>query len=173
MIPTLDSLCERFGVDIREMAGAHVAGEIPFGDALVNRVLEEKLRDHPQVTAVSVQAQDADTLAILVTPRTRLMPPVRILARIERQPEFPHHPIMLLRWTMPGIGPLAMLAAPALAFFKALPPGLTADGDRMTVNVRTLLESKGLGELAGFIRRLAVHTQAGGFVVRFELGVSL
>jgi len=169
VIRVLDTLRERFGVDIREVAGAHVAGEIPFSDALVNRLLADKLRDHPQIASVSLQAQEGDTVAVLVTPRARLLPPMRIVARIERQPEFPQHPALLLRWTMPGLGPLALLAAPALAFFTALPPGISADGDRIAVDLRALLESRGLGELVGFIRRVAIHTRPGGFVVQFEL----
>lgn len=168
----LDTLRERFGVDIRELAGAHAAGEIPLSDDLLNRLIAGRLANHPQVASVRLQAQEGDTIDVLVTPRARLMPPMRITARIERQPEFPQHPLLVLRWTMPAIGPLAMFAAPALAFFKALPPGLRADGDRITVDVGEVLESRGLGEVGRFIRRAEVHTRPGGFVLQFELAVS-
>ena len=172
MRPALEVLRERFGADIRELAGAHAAGEIPLSDDLLNRQIARRLTNHPQIASVRLQAQERDTIDVLVTPRARLMPPMRVTARIEHQPEFPQHPALVLRWTMPAIGPLAMLAAPALAFFRALPPGLRADGDRLTVDLRELLESRGLGEVEGFIRRAEVHTRPGGFVVQFELAVS-
>lgn len=157
-------------MDLADVSGASIAGEIPFSDAVVNRLIAERIANHPQIASVLVQAREADTVAITVTPRSRLMPAVNISARIERQPEFPHSPTMLLRWTMPAIGPLATLVAgPALAFFKALPRGLKADGDLIAVDLRELVQSRGLGEVMGFIRQAAIHTRPGGFVFRFEL----
>ena len=170
-MPTLDAIRERFGIDVRDVAGATLSGEIPFRDVVVNRLIAERLRNHAQIESVRVQPQDGDIVSIQLTPRARFMPPVRVTAHIERQPDFPHHPLLLLRWTMPGIGPLAMLAGPALSFFKALPRGITADGDRLAVDLRELLELRGLGEVVGFLRRVAVHTRAGSFVVSFEVAV--
>lgn len=171
MIPALATLRERFGVDVRDIAGAAASAEIPFSDMLVNRMIAERIGNHPHIASVRLQAQEGDAAAILLTPRSRLMPPMKITARIERQPEFPQSPTLVLRWTMAGIGPLAMLAAPALAFFKALPRGIKAGGDRITVDLGEMLESRGLAELLPFIRRVAIHTCPGAFVVRFELAV--
>lgn len=169
MIPAIETLRERFGIGLADIAGASLAGDIPISDAVVNRLIADRIRNHPQVASVSVQAQDADIVTIHVTPRSRLMPPMKIAARIERQPEFPHNPVLLLQWAMPGLGPLAMLAAPALALFKALPRGIRADGDRVAIDVREMLESRGLGDVVGFIRQAAIHTRPGGFVLNFEL----
>lgn len=169
MIPAIETLRQRLGVDLSDIPGASLAGEIPISDAVVNRLIADRLRDHPQVASVRLQAQDADIVDVHVTPRARLLPPLKIAARIERQPEFPDQPVLLLQWTMPGIGPLAMLAAPALAFFKALPRGIKADGDRVAIDVREMLESRGLGEVMGLIRQAAIHTRPGGFVLHVEL----
>ena len=146
-----------------------LAGEIPLSDALVNRVLAERLANHAQVTAVRVQAQPNDTVAIQVVPRARLMPALNITARIERQPEFPQHPMLLLRWSMPAAGPLALFAAPVLAYFKAMPPGIRMDGDRIAVDLRELLHSRGLDDIIAVIRKLEIHTRPGGFAVNFEV----
>ena len=171
MIPTLDALRDRLGFDLRELAGARVSGEIPINEGLVNTLIAERLAGHPQIASVRVQAQPGDNIAVQLTPRSRMMPALRINARIERQPEFPSNPVLMLRWSMPAAGPLALLAAPVLAYFKAMPPGLRMDGDQIAVDVRQLLRGRGLDEMMGFIRRVEIHTMAGGFLARFDLGI--
>jgi hypothetical protein len=159
---------ERTGLDLAEMAGSTLAGEIPIGDALVNRLLEQKLAQHAQIASLRVQAQPNDSVAIQVVPRARLVPPMNIIARIERQPQFPADPLLVLRWSMPAAGPLALFAAPMLSYFKAMPQGIRMDGDRVAVDLRELLRSRGLDEALAFVRNLEVHTRPGGFVLRFD-----
>lgn len=165
-----DTIRERFGIDIREVAGATVAGEIPVSDALVNRLIAERLR-HPQIAAIRVQAQENGVVNVLVVPAARMMPSLKLTARIERQPELPQNPTLLLHWSMPAAGPLAMFAAPVLSYFKALPPGIRMDGDRIAVDLRELLRARGLDDALMFLRALTIHTRSGGFVVRFDLAV--
>jgi hypothetical protein len=165
-----DTFRERFGVDIGTFAGARAGGEVPLSDEFINRLIAERLANHAQISSLRVAAQDGDAVAVEVVPRARLIPPVRILARIERQPE-PQNPILLLRWSMPSAGPLALFAAPVLSYFKAMPPGIRLEGDRLAVDVRELLVSRGLGEVLGFIRRLEIHTRPGAVIAQFEVGV--
>ena len=167
-----DIIRQRIGIDLRELAGSTLGGEIPLSDALVNRMIAERLAQHAQLAAVRVQAQPNDSVAIQVVPRARLMPPVNVTARIERQPEFPQHPMLLLRWSMPAAGPLALFAAPVLGFFKAMPQGIRMDGDRIAVDLRELLHSRGLDDIIPLIRKLEIHTRPGGFAVRFEAGIN-
>ena len=166
-----DTVRERFGLDLREFAGAAVSGEIPLSEDFVNRLLAERLTDHPQIAAARVRAHEGDVVAIQLVPRVRMMPPLKIMARIERQPDFPRDPALLLRWSMPAAGPLTLFAAPILSYFKAMPSGIRMEGDRITVDLRELLQTRGFADAAGFIRTLAIHTRPGGFVARFELGV--
>ena len=167
-----DIFRQRTGIELREFAGSTLAGEIPLSDALVNRMLAERLAQHPQVSAVRLQAQPDDTVAVQIVPRARFMPPMNVTARIERQPEFPPHPLLLLRWSMPAAGPLALFAAPVLGFFKAMPQGVRMDGDRIAVDLRELLRSRGLDDVTALIRKLEIHTKPGGFVVRFEAAIN-
>lgn len=166
-----DIIRERLGVDIGTFAGAAMAGELPLPNEFVNRLIAERLAGHAQIAALEVQAQEGDTVAVQVVPRARLLPPMQVLARVEHQPEFPHHPLLVLRWTMPAAGPLAMFAAPVLGYFKALPPGIRMSRDMVAVDVAESLRSRGFDDLLGLIRRLTVHTRPGAFLVRFELGV--
>ena len=166
-----DLFRERTGLDLGELAGSTLAGEIPISDALVNRMLAEKLAQHAQIGSLRVQAQPNDSVAIQVVPRARLMPPMNIIARIEGQPEFPANPMLRLRWSMPAAGPLALFAAPMLSYFKAMPQGIRMDGDRVAVDLRELLRARGLDDVIAFVRKLDVHTRPGGFVLRFEAAV--
>lgn len=166
----LDPLLQRAGITIGELAGASVAGEIPLSNAVVNRFIGTQLaRRQLPVSSVQLDAQEGDIFSAYVVPRTKFVPPLRIHFRIERQPDFPGDPVLWLRWSMPGIGRLALLATPALSFFKALPPGIRVDGDRIAVDPRALLAAQGLGEVVGYVRDMRVHTRAGAFVVRVEL----
>jgi hypothetical protein len=166
-----DTFRERLGVDLREFTGANLAGEIPLSDDFVNRLIAERIADHPQISAVRLRAEEGDAVAIQLVPRARMMPPLRIVARIEKQPDFPQHPTLLLRWSMPAAGPLALFAAPILGYFKAMPRGIRMDGDRIAIDLGDLLRSRGFDDVVGLIRRLAIHTRPGGFVAQFELGV--
>lgn len=158
-------------MDLRDVAGARVSGEVPVSGDVVNKLIAERIAQHPQIAAVRVQPQQGDLLAVELVPRARMVPTLRLSVRIERQPQFPQEPTLLLRWSMPAAGPLAFLAAPALSFFNAMPPGIRMDGDRIAVDVAELLRTRGLTEVLGFIRDVAIHTRPGAFLVRFEIGV--
>lgn len=163
-----------FGVDLRELAGAAISGEIPLRNDLVNRVIAQRLAASPSaVSAVRVDARDDDHVDVELSMRagTMMLPAVRIAARIDRQPDLPHAPILGVRWLLPNLGPLGLFAAPALNWLKALPPGIHADGDRIDVDIAAVLRSQGLGELLPYIAALQVHTRRGAFVIRFELRV--
>ncbi len=163
-----------FGVDLRELAGAAISGEIPLRNDLVNRVIAQRLAASPSaVSAVRVDARDDDHVDVEMSMRagTMMLPAVRIAARIDRQPDLPHAPILGVRWSLPNLGPLGLFAAPALNWLKALPPGIHADGDRIDVDIASVLRSQGLGELLPYIAALQVHTRRGAFVIRFELRV--
>lgn len=170
---SLDTILQRFGVTRSELSGAALSGEIPLPNALVNRFIASQLaqRDLP-ISSVRLDARNGDSFGAHVVPKARFVPAISIVARVERQPDLPDHPVLWLRWSMPGMGALALFAAPALAFFRALPHGVRADGDRIAIDVRELLVSRGLGELAGYLRGLRVHTRAGAFIVRFDVSLT-
>jgi hypothetical protein len=170
VIPVIATLRERFGIGLQDITGATVRGELPVSEAAVNRLVAARLANHPQIESVQLRAEDGDAITVMVTLRSRLIPSIPIRVRVDAQPDFPDRPVLVLRWTMPGLGPLAMFAGPLLAFFKKLPQGIRSDGDRVAVDLRDLLQGRGLGDVAALIRGAAVHTHKGGFVVRFELG---
>ena len=168
----LDTLRERFGIDLQELSGTALAGEIPLPENLLNRLIAERLARAPSpVTAAQLQIQDAGAAIVQLSMRARIIPSIRIALRIEAQPELPHNPVLLLRWSLPGLGPMALLAGPALALFKVMPPGVRIDGDRIAVDLRELLVSRGVGDLLAYVRDLRIGTRRGAFVVGFQIGV--
>ena len=172
MPPLTEQFRRLTGFDVHELSGATIGGEIPLPEALINHVIAQQLaKKAAPVTAVRVQPHDGERLTIAIATGSRLMPGVKIEARIEQQPDFPRPAILGLRWSVPGMGPLALLAAPALAFFKALPPGIRVDGDRVLIDVGELLWANGYGELLDFITRLRVITREGAILARFEIKV--
>lgn len=167
----LGRLRDLAGSNLQELSGTSIAAEIPFTNAVVNRLIAARLAAASgPVSAVQLDALDADTFSAQVSLRTKMIPTMRIVARIEEQPE-PQRPVLGIRWSMPGLGRLAMLAGPALTFLKTLPRGFRADDDRILVDVAELLRAQGLADLLPFISKVRVHTRPGAFVVKFELRV--
>lgn len=177
--PFLDRVRQLFGADLQELAGAAISAEIPLSDTVLNRLIGERLdRSAGPISAAHVEALDDDTFSAELTLRgPRMLPTVRIVARIEQQPmggpEGPplhkREPVLVLRWSIPGMGPLGLLAAPALTFLKALPRGIRAEDDRIVVDVAEVLRSHGLGEWGRYLSTLRVHTRRGAVLVQFEL----
>ena len=163
----LDRLRELTGVGIEELAGGHIEGEIPLTDAVATRLARRYLPASAPVSDLQIEAQDGDVVIVQAGLRgSRLVPQVRVHARIEQQPE-PHAPVLGLRWSVPGFGPLTMFAGPLLSLFKALPPGIDADGDRLAVDIAHLLRSRGLAELLPHLTRVRVTTRRGAIVIGF------
>jgi len=159
------------GDSFQELAGTSLVGEVPLTNAVVNRLIAERLAaSSGAVSAVHVEALDDDRFGAQLSLRSKMIPSIRIVGRIEEQPQ-PQRPILGIRWSMPGIGPLGMFAGPALTFLNALPRGLRAEDDRILVDVSELLRSQGLGDLLPFIARIEVHARRGAFVLQFELRV--
>lgn len=164
----LERFRELAGFGIEELPGAAVDADVPLPDAIVTRLAQRYMPASVPVTDLQIQALDNDELLVLIG--LRLLPQMRLHLRIEQQPE-PDVPILGLRWSLPKLGPLAMLAAPVLSIFKALPEGIDVEGDRIAINVARLARARGMGDLLPYLRSLRVHTRAGALVVRFTARV--
>lgn len=167
----LSRLRDIAGANLQELSGTSIAVEVPLTNAVVNRLIGERLAaTSGPVSAVQVDALDADTFSAQVSLKAKMIPAVRIVARIEEQPE-PQRPVLGIRWSMPGLGPLGLLAGPALSFLKTLPRGVRAEDDRILVDVAELLRAQGLADLLPFISKVRVHTRPGAFVLTLELRI--
>jgi hypothetical protein len=167
-----DQVRSLLGIELEELAGAAVSAEIPLTNAVVNRVIAARLAEgEVPISAAQVEALDGNALSVRVVPSVRVIPTVRIDAQIEQQPQLPDHPVFRLRWTIPGLGPLARLAARFLTNLSSLPRGIHIEPETVTVNLREMLVERGLGDVLQYVRSLRIETRSGVFVVKFELGL--
>ena len=160
----------RFGVEVEELAGTRVGGEVPLSAPLLNRLIAARLAGgRGPVAAVRVDPLDGNAFDVFVTPSARLLPSITVRATIERQPELPSRPVLVLRWSIPAAGFLARLASPFIGGLKSLPPGVRIQDDQVFVDIRQMLDDRGMADLLGYVTALRVDTRAGVVVVTFEL----
>ena len=98
--------------------------------------------------------------------RLAFLPAIRIRFAIERQPDLPASPILVLRMVLEGV---AALASPALRFLEVLPPGVRLDHDRLHVDLATLLAQYGAADALSYLTALEVTTAAGRVIVSGRL----
>jgi hypothetical protein len=165
----LDPLRSLFGERLDELAGALISGELPVTTAVVNRLIARKLATvNAPVIGAEVAPAAGDSFTVHVRPKGPL-PLLKVDVRIEQQPDLPANPTLGLRWSLRGVGALAMFAAPLLSLFKAPPPGITLDRDRVLIDLHRLLQAQGYGELIPLLTGLRVLTRENGFVVQFQM----
>jgi hypothetical protein len=172
MPPVAERLRALLGVNVDELAGTRVAGELLIPTAVANRVIAARLAQAAApIAAVHVVPRQDNVIDADVTASSRLVPRLRVQAMVERQPEFPDNPRLVLRWRIPVAGMLARLAAPTIANLKGLPPGVRIDADFVVIDLREVLASQGQSDLLAYVRGLRIETRGDGFVVKYELGV--
>ena len=151
-----------------DLRGAEVAAEVPISERLLNEIVHEWLPRSIPLRDLHVSPQAGDRF--LVRARlgsSALLPPLKLTVVIDRQPDLPVSPILVLKLE----GALMTLAGPALRFLDALPPGIRLEHDRIYVDIPTMLEQRGLAQYVGFIQRLEVHTADGVVLATIRAGV--
>lgn len=165
----LDPLRGLFGDQLQELAGSVVSGELPVTTAVVNRLIAQKLAmARAPVISAEIETRPSETFTVHLRPKGPI-PLLHVDVSIDRQPQLPDDPRLGLRWTLRGLGPLAMFAGPVIAYFKTLPAGISMDGDRIWVDLHALLRSQGLGEVVPFLRSVRVLTREQRFLVQFDV----
>ena len=171
MEPRLRELLERLQQSrFADLKGTHASVHAPISERLVNDVIAANLARGGAVSEVRVRPHASNRLEIQVKlARPAFLPPLTFAAVIERQPEFPHSPEIVLRLTsLPGV---MALAGGAAAFFNVLPPGVRMHGDRVIVNLADLARQHGRVDALELIRRLHVLTDEAVVVVECDLAI--
>ena len=156
------------GPRLEELAGAHGSGEIPVSERLLNRLVADRLGPEAPIESAEIRVSYGEVSARLRLRRPAFAPKITVTARVERQPELPGSPVLVLRWRLPGLGALAALAGPVMTMFSAAPPGVRVEGDRVFLDLARLLEDRGLRELLEHIVLLHLEPQDGALLIRFE-----
>jgi hypothetical protein len=143
-----------------ELAGSRVEANLSVPQSVVNRalaVVADGMRE--RITSLSVRIEDGDRFHVDLALAQRFVPPIAIEVFIERQPDLPASPDLVLRWRtrVPG---LAALARPFIAFLNPrLPPGVRIDGDLVLVDLRPLFARAGAADLIPLLTELRVATR--------------
>jgi hypothetical protein len=169
MDPRLESLLTRQQrLRFAGLAGSEADATIRLTGGLVNEVIAAHLpRDGP-LRSVTVRSYAGNRLDIsLALTKLAFLPAIPLTVAIEEQPHLPADATLTFR-VSGGIGNLMKLAGPALGVDGRLPAGVRLEGDRLRVDVRTLLEQRGQAAVLEFVRDLRVTTEDRRLVVRLK-----
>ena len=146
-----------------DFAGAHGSVVLPISDRFVSRLAAERQPPNWPVSIDDIRAEPGNQFTVSVrVKRPAFLPVMRVRAIIDEQPHLPQSPTLGLRLDVP------VLAAPFLRLVKNLPPGLTLNGNRITVDLFALLATYGAADLPRHIDALSVTTADGKFVVSVD-----
>lgn len=142
-----------------DVAGSHAAVDVYVSEELLNRALAGRLPPGGAIRDARLRLVADQALVTFRLERPRFMPPITVTVTMERQPDLPGSPHLVLRLGLPaGLG---MLAGFGVNLFADLPPGLRIDGDRLTVDLARLLAGHDLGWALRYARALLVTFEPG------------
>src|SRR2546423_1184193 len=112
--------------DFRDVAGARVFAYVPVSPSLVNEMVARTLPTGGAIRRLDVRPLADDRFEVVVTTSWTLVPPVTVTLVVERQPEFPAAPTLVVRWSLaPGLDAIASQFVGSLN--RRLPPGVQLD----------------------------------------------
>lgn len=152
-----------------ELAGTQAVATIPVSDRLINELIARDIPPGGAVRQVEIEALGANRVKARITLRAGFMPSLNISAEVDQQPSLPGSPVLGLR--LSGLGGLMGMAGAAAGLANVLPPGVRMEGDRVLVNVHTLMRERGLAALIPHIEEIFVTTEPGRVVFAFRLHV--
>jgi hypothetical protein len=172
MDPRLQELLRREqAVGFAGLKGSAVRATIRVAARLVNETVTTALASVGAVRDVTVQPRASNRFDVRLTlAKPAFLPSLNLTLVIERQPELPADPVLIMRIT--GAGGMMRLAAPAISSFGLLPPGVRLQGDHVHVDLRTLLVQHGQQQLLDYAEQLQVMTEEGTLIVLAQLRVS-
>jgi hypothetical protein len=150
----------------RDLAGSHVAATIPVSERLINEMVAATLPPRVSVREVHVHPEAGNRFAVRVAPRAALLPSLTIALAIERQPDFPSSPVLVLR--MATMGGLFGMATSAFNVGQMLPPGVRLEGEHIHLDLRALAAERGAAHVLDYVKQLRVTTEEGRAVLHLE-----
>lgn len=146
------------------LSGSDVRAAIRITTSLLNEALSAYVSSSSAIRELTVQPRAGNRFDVHVKLSKALVPPINVTVAIERQPELPADPTLVLHLT--GIGGLMRFLGPAInSFASGLPPGIRLDGDRVFVDLREVLRAYGEAELIAFAEEMAIGTDEGHAIV--------
>lgn len=154
----------------RDLSGARMSATLPLSERLLNDIIAATLPANTRVRSASIHPQAGNRFVVrakLAGPN--FLPALSVTMAIERQPELPASPQLVLR--MSGLPGLLTFAGAAFSVNDMMPPGVKLDGDRVVIDLATLLARYGLREWLSYAERLRVTSDEGRVTFDFDLRV--
>jgi hypothetical protein len=166
-INLLDLFQRLRGSGFRDFSGARVTAHVPISEALLNELIAASIPPNAPVRGVSIRPDAGNHFSVRVVPKAALLPAITLKLAVERQPELPSTPVLVLR--MVTLGGLFGLASGAIT--GLLPPGVTLQGERILVDLHTIAAQRGAAEAFQYLSALQVATEPGRLVLHVDAGV--
>jgi hypothetical protein len=152
-----------------EIDGAEAAVVLPLSEHLVTRLVRQAVPAVHQLREFEVRATPGNLLTLWVRlSQPAFLPGFRVRLHIESQPQLPTSPVLRLRVVSRG---LAAWAGPIASLLVSLPPGIALDGDRLSVNLSTLLERYGAAETLSYLTAAELTTGDGRLIVTLRAAI--
>lgn len=166
----MDALFRRLRADgFSELRGARAELHLPVPARLLDEAVAAALPASAPVRNVAFAPHAGNRVGIrFKVAAAPFLPPINVTVAIEEQPRLPASPELVLRLETSG---LLSMAGSALRFLDALPPGIRVVGERIHVNIATLLAARGLGDLLTVIDTLEIGTIEGAVVLSARASV--
>ena len=146
------------------LSGSDVRAAIRISTSLLNEALAVYVSSSSAIRELTVHPRAGNRFDVHLKLDKALVPPLNVTVAIERQPELPVDPTLVLHLT--GIGGLMRFVTPAItSFASGLPPGIRLEGDRVFVDLREVLRAYGEAELLALAEEMAVGTDEGHVIV--------
>jgi hypothetical protein len=151
--------------------GSEATLALPVDDRWITDVMQATTPAGAPIRDLQVRSLAADRFQVAFhIAKMPFLPAMTLTFEVHRQPELPQDPVLVLRLTGPA-GVLAMVL-PVLLKKDVLPPGVSLEGELLSLNVQTLLEQRGAGDVLRCIKALTLHTREGKFIVSALAGVT-
>jgi hypothetical protein len=153
-----------------DLAGTRVSARVPVSRGLINQLVARALQGRSApVRQVDIRPHEGDKLDAIVTLTLPLVPPLKVAVAVERQPQFPSSPVLVLRWSL--LGGLGAMLSKFIGPQQKMPPGVRLDGDRVLVDIPAVAAGTPAAAMLRHVRTLELHTVADGAVVVVDLEI--
>jgi hypothetical protein len=152
-----------------ELSGSRASIALRVSDRLVSREVARHLPPHVPIRELDIVAQADNVVAVrLRLTKPAFLPPIQIRLVIERQPELPGSPQLVLALVSQGV---ASFAGMALKFADVLPPGVTYVDGRFVVDFAAILGQRDAAELLTYVHQMQITTVDGQFVIHTDFAI--
>jgi hypothetical protein len=158
-------VAEQVAAGLPGLARSEATTILRLSDAVLNQIVAASLPDGGVVRTVTLQVRGGNLVdATVVLNKPSFLPALHVRFAVERQAALPDDPVLTLRMSGGG-ATLFKLAEPFLGGSMSLPPGVGLEHDLLRLDVRAVLEARGLAAWLRFVRELVVTTEESTLVV--------